>query len=193
MPRIGKLIVVSAASGVGKTTLKDRVLPDFPNLRYSISATTRTPRAGEKEGVHYFFKSHDEFEHMIANDELVEYMQVHNNFYGTPKKFIQEMLDKGHDVLLDLDVYGKKNFDRVFPDSIGILIMPPSYEALEERLHHRATDDEETIQLRLNNAHKEMEFALTQGKYEHTLINDDLEKCVSEFRKLLVETTKDSE
>jgi guanylate kinase len=182
---LGKLVIISAASGVGKTTLKDRVLPDFPTLKYSISATTRSPREGEVNGEHYFFKTREEFQSMIEKDELVEYMEVHNNYYGTPKKFIEQMLLEGKNVLLDLDVYGKKNFDRIFPEAIGILIMPPSFETLAERLNTRATDSEETIKLRLENATKEMDFAMTQGKYEHTLINDNLEVCVADFEALL--------
>ncbi len=181
----GKLIVISAPSGAGKTTLKDQVLPGFPKMKYSISATTRNPREGEVNGEHYFFKSRSEFEEMIQKEELVEYMEVHGNYYGTPKSFIADTLKSGEDVLLDLDVYGKINFDKAFPDNIGILLKTPSMEVLEKRLRSRATDAEETIQLRLNNARKELEFASEKGKYEYILINDELDRCVKEFDSIL--------
>ena len=183
--RKGKLIVISAPSGAGKTTLKDRVLPNYPKMKYSISATTRAPREGEINGEHYFFKTHQEFEKMIEDQELVEYMEVHGNYYGTPKSFIQKTLEGGEDVLLDLDVYGKINFDKVFPEAVGILVKTPGMDVLEARLRSRATDEEETIQLRLQNAKKELEFADEKGKYEYILINDDLERCVIEFDSIL--------
>src|SRR5258708_1192359 len=152
MPKPGKLIVFSAPSGAGKSTLKDALMARFPSLRYSVSATTRKPRPGEEEGVHYFFKSQDEFRSMIDKQELVEHMQVHGNFYGTPRTPILEALERGHSVILDLDVYGKVNFDKAFPDAIGILIVPPSLEELERRLVARKSDDAETIRVRLQNA-----------------------------------------
>lgn len=180
-----KLFVMSAASGAGKTTLKDLVIKDFPDIRYSVSATTRPPREGELEGVHYFFKTQAEFAKLIAEDGLVEWNEVHGNFYGTPKAFVEGELAKGHRVLFDLDVFGKVNFDKVYPDATGILILPPSPEELERRLRKRATDSESVIELRLANARREMEFALEHGKYEHVIVNDDLQKAAAELRKIL--------
>ena len=167
------LFVMSAPSGAGKTTLKDLVIHEFPDMVYSISATTRPAR--------------DEFQKMIANDELVEWNEVHGNFYGTPKSFVEKMLADGKRVLFDLDVFGKVNFDKVYPDAVGILILPPSLQVLEERLRHRATDSEEVIELRLHNAKKEIEFAEKHGKYEHTIINDDLERAADQLRKIFLE------
>lgn len=180
-----KLFVMSAASGAGKTTLKDLVIKDFPDIKYSISATTRKPREGEIDGVHYFFKTKEEFEQMIKDDALVEYNLVHGNYYGTPKSFVEKTLAEGNRVLFDIDVFGKINFDKVYPDATGIFIMPPSDEELERRLRGRGTDSEEVIQLRLANARKEIEFAKTKGKYEYTIINDDLQKAADELRAIL--------
>ncbi|MBO4437619.1 MAG: guanylate kinase [Fibrobacter sp.] len=180
-----KLFVMSAASGAGKTTLKDKVIGEFPDIVYSISATTRKPREGEVDGVHYFFKTKEEFEQMIKDDALVEYNLVHGNYYGTPKFFVEDMLKQGKRVLFDIDVFGKVNFDKVYPDATGILILPPSEEELERRLRGRGTDSEEVIRVRLENAKKEMEFAKTKGKYEHVIVNDDLEKAANELRAIL--------
>ena len=180
-----KLFVMSAASGAGKTTLKDKVIGEFPDIVYSISATTRKPREGEVDGVHYFFKTKEAFEKLIQENGLIEWNEVHGNYYGTPKFFVEDMLKQGKRVLFDLDVFGKVNFDKVYPEATGILILPPSEEELERRLRSRGTDSEESIQTRLKNAKKEMEFAKTQGKYEYTIVNDDLEKVADQLRKIL--------
>lgn len=182
---MSKLFVLSAASGVGKTSLKDYVLKDFPNIKYSISATTRKPREGEIEGVHYFFKTKEQFEEMIKNNELIEWNEVHGNFYGTPKKFIDDTLKSGFDVMLVLDVFGKVNFDKIYPDAIGILIMPPNYEELERRLRKRRTESEENIRLRLENSKKEIEFALNEGNYTYQIVNDDFETAAKELKNIL--------
>ena len=176
---------MSAASGAGKTTLKDKVIGEFPDIVYSISATTRKPREGEVDGVHSFFKTKEAFEKLIQENGLIEWNEVHGNYYGTPKFFVEDMLKQGKRVLFDLDVFGKVNFDKVYPEATGILILPPSEEELERRLRSRGTDSEESIQTRLKNAKKEMEFAKTQGKYEYTIVNDDLEKAADQLRKIL--------
>jgi guanylate kinase len=180
-----RLFVMSAASGAGKTTLKDKVIQKFPDIRYSISATTRAPRVGEVDGVHYFFKTKEEFLKMIEDDALVEWNEVHGNFYGTPKSFVEETLAKGERVIFDIDVFGKVNFDKVYPDATGILILPPSSEELERRLRSRASDSEEVIKLRLKNAEKEIDFAKNNGKYEYVIINDDLEVAAKELENIL--------
>lgn len=180
-----KLFVMSSASGAGKSTLQKMVLPDFPDIKYSISATTRKPREGEVDGVHYFFKTREEFEELIKSNGLIEWNEVHGNYYGTPKSFVEKTLAEGNRVLFDLDVFGKVNFDKVYPDATGILILPPSDEELERRLRGRGTDSEEVIQLRLANAKKEVEFAKTQGKYEYTIVNDDVQKAADELRAIL--------
>jgi guanylate kinase len=182
-----RLFVMSAPSGAGKTTLKDLVIKEFPDMVYSISATTRAPREGEIDGVHYFFKTRDEFKKMIDAGEMVEWNEVHGNFYGTPKSFVEKMLSEGKRVLFDLDVFGKVNFDKCYPDAIGILILPPSLEVLEKRLRLRATDSEAVIELRLENAKKEIRFAEEHGKYEYTIVNDRLEEAADKLRKILSE------
>jgi guanylate kinase len=179
---LGTLFVLSAPSGAGKTSLKDALMERFPRLLYSISATTRPPRKGEVDGEHYHFKSLSEFEEMIAQGGFVEYMKVHDNYYGTPKAPIQEALLHGHSIILDLDVYGKIHFDKAFPEAVGIFIKTPSIEELERRLRFRKSDSEETVQLRMKNAIQEIEFAESKGKYEYVLINDDFEVA---FRELI--------
>ncbi len=186
MVRRGKLFVLSAASGGGKTTLKDRLLEEFPQIKYSISATTRDPRPGEKDGVHYYFYSREKFLKLVEQKEFVEYNEVHGNLYGTPKKPIEDNLEKGLSLILDLDVYGKKNFDVVFPNAVGIFIEPPSLQELERRLRHRKSDSEETVQLRMENAIREMDFAHKEGKYEYQIINADLEKAYAELRDIIL-------
>lgn len=181
-----KLFVLSAPSGAGKTTLKDIALKKIVNLKYSISATTRPPREGEVEGEHYFFKDKKKFEQMIVNQELVEYMEVHGNYYGTPKSFIQDSLASGKNLILDLDVYGKVNFDKEYPNAIGIMILPPSLDIMEKRLHDRGTDSEQTIELRLKNARDEIQFSEEQGKYEYQIINDHLESAATELEKIII-------
>jgi guanylate kinase len=171
----GKILVFSAPSGAGKTTLLGHLAGEVPGLVYSVSATTRKPRAGEVDGVHYFFMGKGEFEAKAANGEFAEWQAVHGNYYGTPHTFIDTVTASGRHIIMDIDVFGKKKFDAVYPEAVGILIAPPSMEGLEARLRARGTDDEGTIRLRLENARAEMEFARSEGKYEHEIVNDDLE------------------
>lgn len=173
--------VISAPSGAGKTSLISKILERFPAMAYSVSATTRPPRGQEQDGIHYYFKTKDEFQEMIRKGELAEWNEVHGNFYGTPRGPVDAVLSFGGKIILDLDVFGKPNFDRVYPDAVGILIVPPSLEELERRLRGRGTDSEEVIQTRLNNAIAELEFAKTQGKYEHVVVNDDFDRALDEL------------
>ena len=176
----GKIIIFSAASGAGKTTILDHLRSTMPDLVYSISATTRKPRSHEKNGVHYFFMSVDEFKEKIEADEFAEWEEVHGNYYGTPKSFINQTIKAGRHIVMDIDVYGKAEFDKAYPDAVGIFIKPPSPEELENRLRKRGTDSEDTIELRLKNAGKETAFAKNNGTYEHTIVNNDLEKTKRE-------------
>jgi len=181
----GTLFVFSAASGAGKTTLINKVIPNFPNVVYSVSATTRKPRTGEIDGVHYFFKTEEEFKKMIEQNELVEWNNVHNNYYGTPKFFVEQKLLEGKDIAFDLDVFGKLNFDKIYPQAIGILILPPSLNDLEKRLRNRKTETEEAIKTRMENAKKEIEFAASKGKYQYTIYNGDLEIATTELKGIM--------
>jgi guanylate kinase len=181
----GKIIVFSAASGAGKTTILDHLKKVMPDIVYSISATTRRPRAHEKHGVHYFFMSEDEFNRKIADDEFAEWAVVHDNHYGTPKSFINSTIQSGKHIIMDIDVYGKIKFDRAYPEAIGIFIKPPSRKELEGRLRKRKTDSEEIIKLRLFNAEKETEFAEKKGKYEYEIVNDELDRTEQEVVALV--------
>ncbi len=181
MGNSGKVFVFSAPSGAGKSTLKDALMKRFPTLRYSVSATTRKPRPGEQEGIHYFFKTSDEFRYLIESNELVEHMQVHGNFYGTPRAPILKALEAGQSLILDLDVYGKSRFDEAFPQAIGILITPPNLEELERRLVLRQSDDSDSIRIRLQNATQELEFANRMGKYEYKVVNDIFDRALEEL------------
>lgn len=172
----GKIIIFSAASGAGKTTILDHLKSVMPDLVYSISATTRPPRGQEKDGVHYFFMSVDEFKRKIDADEFAEWAEVHGNYYGTPKSFVNRTIQSGRHIIMDIDVYGKVKFDGAYPEAVGIFIKPPSLEELEIRLRNRMTDSDEIIALRLSNAEKEMAFASERGEYEYTLVNDELEE-----------------
>lgn len=181
----GKILVFSAASGAGKTTLLTYLTETVPGLVYSISATTRKPRSGEVNGKHYFFMSTEEFEAKIEKNEFAEWQQVHGNYYGTPRPFIESVVSSGDNIVMDIDVFGKKKFDAVYPEAVGILVTPPSMEELEKRLRDRKTDDEATILLRLQNAKTEMDFARLEGKYEHVIVNDNLEDAKIKISELI--------
>ncbi len=172
----GKIIVFSAASGAGKTTILDYLREVMPELVYSISVTTREPRVHEKDGIHYFFIDVEEFKRKIKEDKFAEWAEVHGNYYGTPKEFIEKTIESGKTIIMDIDVYGKVKFDKVYPEALGIFLIPPSNKELERRLRSRKTDSEEVINIRLNNAKKEMEFAKINGKYEYSIINNRLDQ-----------------
>lgn len=176
----GKIFVFSAASGAGKTTLLDYLRNAVPNLVYSISATTRPPRKGEIDGVHYFFLSEDEFRKKIDSHEFAEWATVHGHHYGTPRNFIDSVIASGKHIIMDIDVVGKKQFDAIYPDAVGIFILPPSVDILRRRLQRRNTDSQDVIDVRVANAVKEIEFAKREGKYEFTIVNDSLEKAKSD-------------
>ncbi|MCL2183778.1 MAG: guanylate kinase [Chitinispirillia bacterium] len=184
-PRRGKILVFSAASGAGKNTLIDHLLASVPGLVYSVSATTRKPRPGEADGVNYFFLTVDEFERKVAEGEFAEWEKVHGNYYGTPRAFIETVLSGGEHIVMDIDVFGKAKFDEAYPEAVGVLIVPPSLDHLEKRLKARGADDAGTIRLRLDNARVEMDFAMAQGKYEHYIVNDDLEAAKDEVVRLV--------
>jgi len=184
----GTIFVFSAPSGAGKTTILNHLRGTIPNLVYSISATTRKPRDREMHGVHYFFYSVDEFKARIEKNEFAEWALVHGNYYGTPKSFIDETIAKGLHIIMDIDVFGKKNFDKSYPNAIGILILPPSMEILEKRLRGRGTEDEATIQKRLTNAVTEMNFAKAEGKYKYIVINNNLKTAETEIASIITRT-----
>lgn len=166
----GLLIVISGPSGAGKGTIYNAVIDNLPNIKKSISVTTRLPRNYEVNGVHYHFKTLQEYQQMIANGEFLETAEVYNNFYGTPKAPIFKMLDNGDDVMFEVDILGAKQIKNKYSECISIFIMTPSFEILENRLRNRKTDTEDSIRTRLGSARREL------GEYKHfdyIVFNDD--------------------
>lgn len=177
------IIVLTAPSGAGKTTIARRVMEEFPELRFSVSATTRAPRAHEKDGMHYYFLSEEEFREKIAAGELLEYEEVYpGRFYGTLRSEVEEA-SREHPVLLDIDVKGALNVKRLFEeDALTVFIRPPSLEALAERLRKRDTETEESLKQRLERAEMEMAAA---AQCDAVVVNDDLEMAVDETLRLI--------
>lgn len=180
-----KVIIFSAPSGAGKSTIVNHLLKLFPQLEFSISATSRAPRGKETHGVEYYFFSADEFRRMIAEDRFVEYEEVYaGSFYGTLKSEVERIWAKGNTIIFDIDVQGGVNLKRIFGDqALSILIQAPSIEELRSRLIGRGTDSPEAIEKRISKAASEMEFAA--GKFDHTLINDQLEAALEEAERVV--------
>lgn len=177
----GKLYVISGASGVGKSTVLKRVMDARKDIQFSVSATTRPPRAGETEAVSYYFVTHEKFRQMIENDEFVEYDDHMKNFYGTPRAQLEEKLACG-DVFLDIEPNGAFNVRAQRPDAVLIFIAPPSFEELERRLRSRGDTGEDQIQVRLARAKWEMEQS---AQYDYVVINDRVETCADEILKIV--------
>ena len=178
----GQLIVLSGPSGVGKSTVIAELLSQRDNIYFSVSYTTRQPRVGEQDGVNYCFVSRGEFEGMIARNELLEYAEYVNNYYGTSLKAIQERLDAGIDVLLDIEVQGAAKVRARCPEAIFIFIIPPSFEELSRRLHRRNTDSEDVIAGRLEKA--KVEFREIPH-YDYLVINDKISEAADEVLSIL--------
>ena len=178
----GQLIVLSGPSGVGKSTVIAELFAQRSNIYFSVSYTTRQPRVGEQDGVNYNLVSREEFERMIADDELLEYAEYVDNYYGTSMKLIQEKLDAGIDVLLDIEVQGAAKVRARCPDALFIFIIPPSFEELSRRLHRRNTDSEEVIAGRLAKARQEFREI---PKYDYLVINDKVANAVHEIEAIL--------
>ena len=173
----GKLIIVSGPSGSGKSTVT-KIVKDKLNIPLSISATTRNPRDGEIDGKDYFFLSEEEFKNKIANDEFYEYAEVHGNYYGTLKKTVEENLDKGLNVILEIDVQGALIAKEKKKDAILVFFRTKDMDILEKRLRDRKTDSEEVIQTRLKNAETELKY---EDKYNYTIINENLDDSIQEL------------
>ena len=181
----GLLIVYSGLSGVGKGTILTELMKmDDLNLVYSVSMTTRAPREGEVDGVNYFFVSKDEFKQAIKNGELLEHARFVGNDYGTPKFFVEEQLQLGKNVILEIEIKGAKQVLEKCPDALSIYIVPPSIEELERRLRERSSEDEETILKRVAKAKREMKEV---DIYEHVVCNDDLDTAVQEVRQIILD------
>ena len=177
----GKLIVISGASGVGKGTVLGLMMKNRDDLRFSVSATTRPPRPGEEDGVHYYFITKERFEEMISAGEFLEYDAHAANYYGTPRAQAEEKLASGH-VLLDIEPKGAAQVKKAAPDATLIFIMPPSMEELERRLRGRGDTPEEQIVLRMERAVWEME---QRGWYDHVVVNDDAQRCADEILNII--------
>lgn len=178
----GKLFIISAPSGAGKTTLCNALLKRFPDIHYSISHTTRSPRGNEKHGVDYFFIAKEDFKKKIKEGYWAEWAEVHGNFYGTSHGFLIQHLGQGLDVLLDIDVQGTRQILEGYPDSVTIFVMPPSMDALRFRLESRGTDTPEVIERRLRDASNEMD---QHEFYRHVIVNDHLDKAVNQLIELV--------
>lgn len=178
----GLLIVVSGFSGAGKGTLMKKLLSEYDNYALSVSATTRTPRNGEVEGREYFFKSRQEFEKLIENDELIEYASFCNNYYGTPKDYVFKQRKSGKNVILEIEVQGALKVKEKYPDAVLIFVTPPDVDTLRERLKGRGTEGERDIRARLSQAAREAEF---MKSYDYVLINDNLETAVRELNSII--------
>jgi guanylate kinase len=178
----GKLYVVAAPSGAGKTTLVRLLLDSEPSVHLSISYTTRGPRPGEVDGREYHFVDVATFRAMMASGDFLEWAEVHGNFYGTSKVWIADQLKAGHDVLLEIDWQGAQQVRAVFPDAIGVFILPPSMEELTRRLTGRGTDSAEVIERRLAAAQAEMRHV---GEFDYVIINDSLEQALDDLRAVV--------
>ncbi len=179
----GKLIVISGASGVGKGTVLGHMMKKRSDLTFSVSATTRAPRKGEVEGVHYYFVTKERFQEMIAEGQFLEYDGHDDNFYGTPRGQMEDKQSRGH-VLLDIEPMGARQVKAVVPDAVLVFIMPPSVEELERRLRGRGDTPEEQIQMRMERAKWEME---QRHWYDHVVVNDVAESCADEILNIIAE------
>jgi guanylate kinase len=178
----GKTFIISGPSGVGKSTVLKALLERRSNLYFSVSATTRVPRPGETDGVHYHFLDVDTFRNWIAKDEFLEYAEYVGNFYGTPKKFVDTAMNRGEDVILDIEIQGAIQVCSKRPDTVRIFIAPPSWSELERRLTERGTDSPDKIQKRLLRAKVEFQTAHT---YDYFVINDTVEDAVNELNAII--------
>lgn len=169
----GNLYIVSAPSGSGKTTLLDQIVTKFDDLIFSVSYTTRQPRGRERDGVEYFYVGRDQFLGMVEREEFIEWAEVHGNLYGTSRRFVDENLEAGKGVILDIDVDGKGQVKEQIPDAVTIFLLPPSYEELERRLKARQLEDEATIRMRLAIAKKEIQ---RYRDYDYIIVNDKLDE-----------------
>ena len=184
---MNKLFVISGASGVGKSTVLSRVMQERSDLLFSVSATTRSPRPGEQEGVSYYFVSKEAFLDMIQKDAFLEYDAHMDNYYGTPRSQVEEKLQKGH-VILDIEPNGAFNVRKAMPDAVLIFIAPPSLQTLENRLRSRGDTSEEQIRIRQERVAWEMEQS---KRYDHIVVNDQVEACANEILNIIAQASEE--
>ncbi len=178
----GKIFIISGPSGVGKTTIRNRILSDLSDIKFSVSYTTRGRRKGEKEGIDYFYISEDDFKKKIEEGFFAEWAKVYNHYYGTSKKFIEECIKSGKHCLLDIDVQGSMQIKKHFPEAISFFIMPPNREELIRRLKRRNSESKEDFEIRVKNAEKEISY---KDKYNYVIINDDVDRAVKEIKEIM--------
>lgn len=183
MSNRGMLIVLSGPSGVGKGTVRQAMLEDeFRDFHYSVSMTTRKPRPGEQDGVDYYFVSKEEFEQEIANDGMLEYAKYVDNYYGTPMKYVNQTLDSGRDVLLEIEVQGAMQVREKCPDGVFIFLTPPDLLELRNRIQRRGTDDQATIDKRMQKAADEIKM---MENYDYAVVNDEIPNAVQRIEKII--------
>lgn len=178
----GSLIVLSGFAGVGKGTVLRSLFETREGYAYSVSATTRSPRPGEVDGIHYFFVTKERFEEMIENDELLEYASYVGNYYGTPRAYVDQKLEEGFDVILEIEVQGALNIKKKVPDAVLIYMLPPGAKVLYERLKGRGTETDEVIAKRVRRAAEESHCV---SEYDYIVVNDDADECASRLDTLI--------
>ncbi len=182
MNKNGRAFIVSGPSGVGKSTVLGEVFRHYTNYYFSVSATTRAPRPGERDGVEYFFITQEQFDEMVEKGQFLEHARYAKCSYGTPRAPVEAKLAQGVDVFLDIEVQGARQIKAAMPEAVSIFIAPPSVEALEARLRGRATDSEEKIRLRLETAKNELSEAV---HYDHVVVNDDYKRAASQLLAII--------
>ena len=183
MMETGILVVLSGFAGSGKGTIIKELMNRYDNYALSVSATTRAPREGEVEGVHYFFKTEEEFKKMIAQGELLEYANYVGNYYGTPREYVRQQLAAGKNVILEIETEGALNIKRAFPDAVLVFVMPPSVEEIHNRLKNRGTETDEVIDKRMRKAGLEITVV---DRYDFLMINDVIEESVELFNDIVM-------
>lgn len=179
----GILFVLSGPAGVGKGTVRQKLFEQETDLKYSVSATTRKKRLGEKEGVDYFYKTKEEFEEMIERNELLEYAKYVDNYYGTPKQYVLDELAKGYDVFLEIEVQGALQVKKNFPEGVFIFLTPPSLKELKNRIVNRGTETKDVIMQRLKEAKNEIKM---MENYDYVVVNDDVSKAVKKVKSIVI-------
>ncbi|ASX27939.1 guanylate kinase [Rickettsia sp. MEAM1 (Bemisia tabaci)] len=183
----GLIIILSSPSGAGKSSLAKALLEIDNNLRLSISATTRKPRPNEQDGVNYYFKTKSEFEELVKQNQFLEHAKIYDNYYGTPKKHVENLLNQGLDVLFDIDWQGARSIKQNAVNAVSIFILPPNLEILEQRLRNRAADNEEAIQLRMASAQAEISHS---NEYDHIITNDDFNDTLQQIHAIILQERK---
>jgi guanylate kinase len=179
----GFLVVLSGPSGVGKNTVLNAVLSQMPDLKYSVSVTTRPPRPGEVHGRDYFFVTDEEFDRLVQDDRLLEWAEFVGHRYGTPREYIEQCLRSGYTVIMDIDIQGARQIRQKMPEAVLVFLWPPSLEELSRRIRERGTDSEAAVSRRLAWARQELEAV---RDYDYVIVNDDVEKAAAQLRSIVV-------